>query len=213
MESSRVLRVQNGATADALMTQEVQRALAPFMDEEKTVNQAALEANIKPNTMYVKVKRLLELGLVRVVREQPRKGRSLKLYSAAVERFFVPYEVMSHATREALQMRMDRLWERKLRRSIVRARLGAVEGWGYEVYRDDSGALWVHPATGPGERLSSSQPSHPATINLWSEALLLDFEDAKAFQAKLYTLFDEYKAKRGSQPYLFRLGLAPVQKE
>ena len=35
----------------------------------------------------------------------------------------------------------------------------------------------------------------------------------KRSRAKLYALFDEYKAKRGSQPYLFRLGLAPVQKE
>lgn len=212
MESSSVLRVQNGFTADALMKQEVQRALAPFMGEEKTVTQAALEANIEANTMYVQVRRLLELGLVRVVRERPRKGRSLKLYSAVAERFFVPYEVVSHVTREALQLQMDEPWEKRLRQGIIRARLGMVEGWGYEIYRDSAEVFSVHPATKPGERLSSSQPLHPATINLWSE-LSLDFGDAKAFQGALYALFDEYKAKGGSQPYLFRLGLAPVQKE
>lgn len=178
------------------MTQEAQKTLAPFLGEEKTITQAALEANLKPNTMYVRVKRLLELGLVRVVREQPRKGRSLKLYSAVAGRFFVPYEVMSHTTREALQVQMDEPWEQRLRQSLIRARLGAVEGWGYEIYRDQAGIFWVHPATGPGERLSSSQPSHPATIDLWSETLSLDFGDAKAFQAKLYALFEEYKAKK-----------------
>ena len=213
MESSSTLRIQDTVAADALMTKDVQETLLPFLGQEKTVKQASLEIGAKLNTMYVRVKRLLELGLIKIVKEQPRKGRSLKLYRAVAERFFVPYEIMSHATRETLQLQMDEHYEKRLRQSIIRARLDTVEGWGYELYQDDKGAFWVHPATQPGERLSSSHPSHPATVNLWSETLSLEFEDAKAFQSKLYALFEEYRAKDGSQPYLFRLGLAPMQRE
>jgi len=191
------------------MDSELQRAFTPFLGRDRTVSQAAEEANVKPNTMYIRVKRLEALGLLKLVRKEPRKGRAIKVYRSVADRLYVPYEAMSFSTREAMQEELDARWERELRRSIVRARLEAVPTWGYEVYRDERGDFVVHPATAPGERLSSSRPTFPAVINLWSEDLSLDFEDAKAMQGELYRLYERYRAKPGAQRYLFRVGLAP----
>jgi hypothetical protein len=159
--------------------------------------------------MFTRVKRLQELGLLLVAREQSRKGRALKLYRATAIRYFVPYRAVPEETRLALEEQLDSHWERMLRYSIVRAREEALGDWGYEIYRGKGGALQLHPASQPGKLISSSDPDHPAVINLWDEEISLHFHDAKALQKALYDVISSFKTKQGPQRYLLRIGLAP----
>ncbi len=163
--------------------------------------------------MYVRVKRFVALGLLVVAHEQARAGRALKLYQTAAERFFVPFEVMSFQSLEAMLRKLDLFWEDELRRGVIRARREAIGNWGYQVYCDDTRTLRVHTALKPGVEYDAHAAQEPAVVSLWNESLRLDFEEAKALQQELLELNRRYVGKTGAQRYLLRLGLAPWEAE
>lgn len=208
-ESSSTFVVTSREAAEALVDSDRQRYLLPFLARDCSVKEAARETGDKPNTMYVRVRRYVELGLLKVAYEEQRSGRAIKHYRTVAERFFIPYEVMGFETLEAMQARAEAYWEGELRRAILRARLENTTTWGFEIFRDEKGVVWVHSATAPGERYLASDPQNPATVNLWNDEVFLDFGAAKALQAELYELFERYRAKRGAQRYLLHIGLAP----
>lgn len=70
------------------------RFLWPFLGRESTVARAAEELDCHPNAMLYRVRRMTDLGILRVVRVQPRSGRPVKIYRAVHDGYFVPTEVM-----------------------------------------------------------------------------------------------------------------------
>jgi hypothetical protein len=210
-KSSRTITVSETSTAAALLSPPLRGSLLPFLGRELTISQAAAETGTKLNTMYARVKKLLGLELLLVGREQPRNGRAIKLYRSTSDRYFLPYRVVPDDTRLALEEQLDSHWERELRKAIVQAREEALGDWGFEVYRGERGTLQLHPASEPGMLISSSDPAHPAVINLWEEEISLDFHDAKALQRALYEVVKAYKGRSGAQPYLLRIGMAPLK--
>ena len=68
-------------------------------------------------------------------------------------------------------------------------------------------------AIGPDSPWNFLDPDAPALVDLWAEDITLDFDEAKALQKELCSLLGRYRAKRGQQGYIVRLGLAPLSGE
>ncbi len=211
MAQMSTLTVTDPAVAAALMNPRTLRQLEPFLDREQTVLGAAREAGVKPNTVLARVRRFTALGLLEVVREEPRAGRALKVYRASAASFFVPYEITPSETLEAAMHEREHYWETLLRKNVVRVRSEDVGSWGTRIYRDPRGRLQVQAAITPEQNYTTLAPERPAALSAWRDALYLDFDDAKALQREMFDLLKRYQQKTGAQRYILHLGLAPIR--
>ncbi len=202
--------VNEGAAADVLMDPRALRHLAPFLGRDLTISQAAAESNEKPNTTLGRVRRYQALGLLTVTGEVERRGRPMKLYRTVADVFFVPFEATRSDSLEAALAERDSYWEALLRRNVVRSRLESFGNWGTRIYRDDRGRLQVQTAVTPDANATTLQPDAPAVFSAWRDAVMLDFDDAKALQRELFELLTRYQRLNGSQRYVLRLAMAPV---
>lgn len=207
----RYAEVRDAAAADALMNPTSLRQLAPFLGRDCTIARAAAETGDLPNTVLKRVRRFMELGLVEVVREEPRHGRARKVYRTTADLFFVPFEATTADSLESALAERDAYWERLLRRNVVRTRMEAMGTWGTRVYRDARGRLQVHTAVTPDANATTLDPHMPAVLSSWRDSVRLDFEDAKALQREMFELLLRYQQKDGAQRYILRLGMAPVE--
>ena len=209
-ESPRVLTIHNPEAAAILTNPHTLRQLEPFLARETTVKEAAEETGEKPNTVLSRVRRFVKLGLLEVVREEPRQGRALKVYRSTADGFFIPFEATSAESLEAALAERDAYWQDLLRHNVVRARLEKVETYGTRIYKDSRGRLQVQMAVTPERNYTTLAPDDPAVLSAWRDAVYLDFEDAKTLQREMFSLLKRYQQKRGAQRYIVRLGLAPI---
>lgn len=205
------LIVTDASAADALLDPYTLRHLEPFFSPT-SVGQAARETGEKANTVLSRVRRFVKLGLVKVVSEQQRAGRSIKLYQTVAEVFFVPFEATSADSLERMMAERDSYWEDLLRRAVVQARAEEVGSWGTRIYKDRRGRLQVQTALTPDSNYTMLDKGHAAALSSWRDSVYLDFEDAKALQRELFALLQRYHQKAGAQRYIVRLGMAPVAK-
>ena len=184
--------------------------LAPFLARARSVGEAATDTGEKPNTVFRRVRRFLDAGLLEVAEEVPRRGRPLRRYRAIADVFFVPFEASAAEDLEAALADREAWVASLLRRSVVRARREAIGVWGTRIYRDVRGRVQVQMAVRPDADAEPPGPEGPAVLSAWRDALELDHPDAKALQRELVELLNRYQAKRGAQRYVIHLGLAPV---
>lgn len=196
--------------ARALIDPATLHHLAPFIGRSLSVTQAAVEAGEKPNTTLKRVRRFARLGLLEVADEVARAGRPIRLYRAAADVFFVPFEATGADSLEAALAERDRYTENLLRRNVVQARLDTMGTWGTRIYRDVRGRLQVQTALTPNSNVTSLDSDAPAVLSAWRDSLMLDFEDAKRLQREMFTLLQRYLKKEGSQRYVVHLAMAPV---
>ena len=203
--------VQDTDVADLLMDPVTLRQLEPFLGREATVSTAADALAERPNTVLKRVQRFVDLGLLRVVREEPRAGRAIKIYRTTADIFFVPFEATSAETFEAALAERERYWEEQLRTHVVRARREAFPNWGTRIYRDAAGRLQIQMATNSERNTDPLSPSSPPALSAWRDQVYLDYADAKALQRELFELLLRYQSKRGAQRYIVHAGLAPLR--
>src|SRR5690606_28293610 len=91
---------------------------------DRSVAEAARETGEKPNTTLRRVRRFVDMGLLRVWREVPRAGRPVKRYRAVADVFFVPFDATGAESLEAALAGRDAYWERLVRRVGGVGRLG-----------------------------------------------------------------------------------------
>ena len=211
-KSPSILVISNPEAADALVNPTTLRQLEPFLGRDCTVSQAAEETGEKANTVLSRVRRFVKLGLLKIVREERRKGRAVKVYRSAADVFFIPFETTSAESLEAMMQERDSYWENLLRHGVVRARAEDVGTWGTRVYRDERGRLQVQTAVTPEKNYTMLDLDRPAVLSAWRDSVYLDFEDAKALQREMFALLQRYHQKRGAQRYVVRLGVAPVER-
>lgn len=205
-----VVVITDPDAAASLMDPETLRHLAPFIGTEKSVAKAAEESGERPNTTLKRVRRFLDLGLVKVTREVPRAGRAIKLYRSVAQVYFVPFEATGAESLEAGMAERDGYYERLLRRNVVRARLDTIGNWGTRIYRDRRGRLQVQTAVTPDVNVTSLDKSAPAVLSAWRDGVMLEFEDAKALQAELFATLQRYLRKSGPQRYVVHVAMAPL---
>ena len=202
-----VLTVTDPAWAQVLLDHRESAFYTPFLGQDCTVSEAARLGGVSVNTAYARVRRLLKLGLLRVSGQQPRAGRTVKLYRMVAERFFVPYEVTPHESYAALLFAyLDLPSAQALSRSVAHAREKTAPQYGLELFRAEDG-LYTRPATAPGVYFHADDPSSPALYNMAADVMLTHTE-AKTLQRELDELWRRYQRREpeGRQRYLLRLG-------
>ena len=208
--------VTNSEAARVLADPTERRFLNPFMRGERTLSEAAAEVGLKLNAMHYRVQKLLALGLIEVAREEPRKGRAVKVYWASAEAFFAPFEVTPYASLEALITEMLHASSEHFIRNLAQTFLNRADSWGVLLAKEGgSGVARLAPSHKPeAERPGASilDPDFPA-VWVTNGFTALTFEEAKAFQRELSELLGRYSRPESSseQRYYFTLGLTPVK--
>lgn len=208
--------VHTEAAARVLIDPKKRRYLEPFIGKECSASQAAEALGIKLTAMLYQIERLQSLKLLQVTRQQVRRGRPVKLYSATASKFFVPFEATRAESLTALLAELEADFQSYFVRNLMWAGLELAESWGFAIYRDDEGVVVqdLVPRERRGENalpllLKSGSPA------LWASSsfLMLDFRTAKALQRDIDKLLSDYRAKqaRGEQIYLVKFGLTPLE--
>ena len=190
--------------------------LEPFFRGDVVLGELAKELGVKLNTLLYRVNKLVDLGLVEVVREEPRRGKPVKVYRAAARVFFVPFESTTSVNLGELLGSMTFEGGRLFHREAARALQTLAPSWGLRIVLNEQKQLMALLTDSEGGRRgeftdSFFGPAAPALF--FGEGwLTLDFATAKEMQRELFELFKRYSdaQKIGEQRYAYRLGLTPV---
>lgn len=196
-------RVTGDEAARALLHPDRARTLLPFLDRARSVTEAARELRVKPNTLLYRVRRLVELGLLCEAGEAVRGGRKVRLYRAAAESFFVPFEAARQSTPEEFLACADAPWRELHRRSAARA-----------LRRADPDRIGVR-FTGEGGRAryafeAPGAPDAPVAVRHEWAALRLDAASAAALEEELRAVLRRYARRSGGGRVLIHWSLVPL---
>lgn len=201
--------------ADTLTDPAKRRYLEPFIRRERTLTQAARDLGLAPTTLLYQVRRLQRLGLLRVVRREPRRGRASPVYRASAERFFVPFESTSAATIEELLFDFEVVTLKSIIRGFTRALSRRAERWGLGLGLAADGKLEfdVLPQHDKGWRSKARQATddHPALLHDYLTVALTD-ADAKAVQRAMIALELDVRGRDAPEEgaYLLHLAIIPL---
>ena len=202
------LVVRNPQAVAFLTDPDCTRLLKPFLFGERTIKEAAEALHLEPSALYYPVKRMCDLGLLKTVREIPRRGRALKVYRASAERFFVPFECTGDVTLEGFIATLDAQWNAGLVKGLADAHRRAAtraEGWGLSIYPHPSGLMVLNIVPSPDVDF---QPL-PGVISLWDTGYHLSDEDVSALDIEMNMLLARYREKRSGPRRVLRVALAP----
>jgi hypothetical protein len=215
-------RVTDEAAAAFLVQDANRRFLRPFLEKATSVSEAAEELGETVESVYYRVRRMLELGIVEVTREEPRAGRPVKYYRSVGQGLFVPFAVTGAATIEEITMASNAQIDERFVRGQITAMREAFEDhgvWGYRLFRDAAGGVHFdyapHDAPDDFDLMEAVlAPTAPPVVSAWI-GMPLQREDAKALQEELVELAARYRAKASSEGanvryYLLRVALAPL---
>lgn len=196
------------AAAHILLDPKHARFIAPFLGRERLIGEVADEVGAPLSTTYRHVARYCAAGILKVTREQRRKGRALKFYRTVADAFFVPNRL-----RRTLQDVWQDSFERAAKRGLEHVYGEHLADWGELIFRNEAGIFSTSLAEAPGQPVTSLEPDAPAMLTTAHDAVYLDFADAKRLQHDLNALLETYAAKRGAQRYLLRLSLVPLPED
>lgn len=205
---SKPLTVTTPEAARILLEPKHARFIAPFLGRERRVAEVAEEIGAPLSTTFRHVQRYCDVGILKVTREQTRKGRTLKVYRTVADAFFIPNRL-----RTTFQNAWADGFEQATRRGLEHVYGEHLADWGELIFRDEAGIFTINLAKTPGQPVTSLGPDAPATLTTAHDAVYLDFADAKRLQHDLHTLFKAYAAKGGAQRYLLRLTLTPLPED
>lgn len=186
-----------------------------MINQELSARQYSKGLEIRLDKAVYKLKRLEQLGLIRVVREEQRGGSPIKFYQANASKYFVPIELFSDAGLESWYHQMFNHFDALFVTGILKTLREATRRFmnlGLEVCFE-GGQVNYHLADGPGQKIEeidlflSSEQS--ATLSLVS-VIDLSFDDAKSLQRELTELLRKYPSNPMYKPYIVRVSLAEM---
>ena len=128
-----------------LLTEPVSKEFfKPFLACERSASEAAAVMQIRCslNTMLYRVKTLLRAGLLEVVREEPRKGRAIKIYRSVHDAYFVPFTMTPYATlEERLEVQAAPIFSGLIR--SYAAALKKNDRYGHHIFIGEGGGVWT----------------------------------------------------------------------
>lgn len=200
--------VSDPKAAAFLSDPEYNSYFCPFLEREVTLSEVASELNVPLNKLHYWVTKMLDLGLVRVIRSRKRAGRAVRYYSAVAPAFFVPFAAIPAESFEAQLTLEDVSRQRRLSSAHARARGELPLRYGTLIARMNGAYSGIRIEPFPKRRFDD------LTLNVWLERPFCA-EDARALLVELRALEERYSGlpepKRGQgQQYCLRLALAPV---
>jgi hypothetical protein len=218
------LRLGNADAVRFLADPKARHFLEPFLGRERSASEVAVELGVAVNSVLYRVQRMRALGLLEVVRVEPRRGRPIKHYRTVADAFLIPFSSTTAATLEALYTQTFENLRHQLFLSVLRAweKVNSdPRNWGAYLARDERGSVsyqilpTLEPADIPAafEHLLSLES--PAVLdNTWMPRLGL--EDAKALQRDLWALRHRYGVKSllpGGKTYIVHTAIAPLDED
>ena len=205
------LTVVTAEAAELLTDPLKQRYLEPFLARDCTVTQAAGELGVTPNSLLYRVRQLQAAGLLEVVREMPRAGRTLKVYRSVADAFYVPFALTQAETVEALFLKLDTPLQTLFYQNVAHVMAQVETEIGLTVWRADESDVRTRISGGPDTLFDPLHPGAPSVLPFWSPEVWLEPGDAKALLGELVDLIGRYHRRGGRQRYLLHLGLAPLK--
>ena len=114
----------------------------PFLARERSASEAASIMQCSLNTMLYRVKTLLRAGLLEIIREEPRKGRAVKIYRSVHDAYFVPFRVTPYATlEERLEVQAEPIFAGLIQ--SYAAALKQDNRYGHFIFIGENGGVWT----------------------------------------------------------------------
>ena len=181
----------------------------PFLARERSASEAATIMQCSLNTMLYRIKTLLRAGLLGVVREEPRKGRAVKIYRSVHDAYFIPFSVTPYATlEERLEVQAEPLFA-----GLIRAYAAALkqnERYGHHIFTDEHGTVLT------SDLLPELTPGGQAVIYSDMTVWLRD-EDARTIAQELRMIYERAgrlglpRGDKAGQEYLQMVALLPFE--
>jgi DNA-binding transcriptional ArsR family regulator len=190
---SRAVRITDPRAAGALADPLRRRLLLHLAHRECSIGELAGATGVDLKRLHYHVTALLELGLLVVARERRRPGRSIKIYRAIADAFFVPEEATIGRPEDALV--------RDLQESLARLRDPSREGVLYHL--SDAGEPRMRPVRAAGTRSIPAAENWRVVRLSRADALRM----AKDIETYLKALVDN--PDDGCETYLVHFAFAP----
>lgn len=173
---NRALPVRDPAAAAMFVDSRTRRLIALFVGKPRSLSQVAMASNMDLKRLHHHAQKLCRLGLLRVVGEQKRAGRPIKLYQAASDIFFIDAVGVPRPFGEGLSI--------ELQDAIARDHSDHV-----------AGMLFTADADGrPAGRIIRREGVRTVAPEMW-RILRLGAEDAEALKAEMQALLTKYERR------------------
>ena len=179
----------------------------PFLARERSASEAATVMQCSLNTMLYRIKTLLRAGLLGVVREEPRKGRAVKIYRSVHDAYFIPFSVTPYATlEERLEVQAAPIFSGLIH--SYAAALKKNERYGHHIFTDENGTVLT------SDLLPELTPTGQAVVYSDMTVQLRD-EDARAVAQELRAVYERAgrlglpRGDKAGQEYLHIVALLP----
>ncbi len=184
-------RVDDPEAARLLVDEGYRNVLDAFIGRERSVGEAAEALGLDLDATLYRVRRLHRAGLLVHSGTRPRAGRPVKLYRAAYEAFFVPFEALPYADLEETFLELHLSNARVMARAAARALRDSA--WsGYRIRREDDGKLWMRGGRADGAAYDgAADPAGPADAMV---ELRLTRADAERLNREFVALIERYLA-------------------
>lgn len=203
------LEVDDPAQAEVLTDPTRLRYLVPFLGRVRTVGAVAEELDAHPDTVLYRVRTLVDVGLLRVDREEPRRGRPIKHYRASADGYFVPFHASPFADlEEDLRTNWQAPFHALIANMAALLRAAGIEG--HRVYRVGD-AVHVESAPSLARPLDLAHPDlrHATVVHRTAH---LTPDEAQRLQAELNDVVQRYGQASDDErrrPYLVWGALVP----
>jgi len=183
----------------ALLTDPVaRRYFEPFLARTLSAKQAADEVECALDTLLYRIRVFIQVGLLKVVEERPRKGRAVKYYRSVHDAYFIPHSVMPFAT---LEERLYALAEPSIR-AWARSAAGRLQARGVEgmrLYRDRFDQMWSESAAdvtsvGSLDTRNWDDPQRPPGFDIMMTVYLTERE-AREVQMELAQMVETWRPR------------------
>ena len=183
--------VTDPEAAKLLLDEGYRGVLDAFIGRERSVGEAAEALRLDLDATLYRVRRLHRAGLLVHSGTRPRAGRPVKLYRAAHEAWFVPFEALPYVDLEETFLELHLTHARVMARAAARSLRDSA--WsGYRIERDDDGRLWMRGGRADGARFDGAAGA-AGTADAMVEIRLAP-GDAERLNRELVALFERYVA-------------------
>lgn len=186
------MTVHEPAAALALASPVQGRIIMGLAAQALTLSALSRQLGMSLSLLHYHVNKHIAMGLIEVVREEPRAGRNLKVYRATAKTFFVPAKLLNRLPGSDLAM--------KLREALDRRQTASVRGVNF-------GCDGEHVRV----QLVRSPESQATAIELWLDVRLTR-ADAACLVQEMHALMDRFRALDKPREPRYLVQLAAVRK-
>jgi predicted ArsR family transcriptional regulator len=189
MQDRVIISDQQSAAAFASSRQ--RKIIQTLMADEMTLGELSRSLQLPLNLLHYHVTKAMALGLIAVVREQRRAGRTIKHYRATACSFFLPAELIVEMPGTGFTEQLRDMLDQNLARSL-------------------RGIDFTHDGRSPRAHLVKDPTDQAAAVELWLDAGL-SRADADELAATLQAVIDQFRARGNDKEPRYLVHLAMVR--